>query len=418
MERSQASAGDHHGESVPEPYLPDELSLSRYWNAARLPSECRTTDGRALQIVYRGQWSYGYGPDFRGAILCFDGGRAVRGDVEVHVCSSGWVRHGHDSNPAYDKVVLHVVWMHDAEIPSGAPVLELSRYVREEDLEGLAQPGALDESICSVFSSPEQGERALRIVEAAGDRRFEARCVTLEGELSCETPGQVLYVALMECMGYSENKLPFRLLAEALPLETLAHTDAMRVFDRLNAASGLDPATLGERLLQREQWRLGRVRPANHPLRRMLGAAQLIASAERNGGLVRHLVEDGIYLGMDGLLRRLQARPREGDPPCIGADRAVDIACNAVLPLAVALARSTGDTGLETATRNAWLELPRGGTTRVERSMRDHLQAPPRGAKLNKARHQQGLLHLYKRYCAQRLCDLCPLSQMAAGDSE
>ncbi|MDP9351932.1 MAG: hypothetical protein M3P51_10395 [Chloroflexota bacterium] len=52
--------------------LPSELALSRYWNAARLPEDCRTTDGRRLDLIYRGHWSRGHGPDFRGAILTCD----------------------------------------------------------------------------------------------------------------------------------------------------------------------------------------------------------------------------------------------------------------------------------------------------------------------------------------------------------
>lgn len=399
--------------SVHAAELPDEMSLARHWNAARLPAGCHTTDGRTLDVVYRGQWSHGYGPDFRGAILSLENGPTLRGDVELHVCSSMWSRHGHETNSAYDHVALHVVWLHDVPILSPAPVLELSRYVSLQDLTALPPPGALDSSFCSVFQRPELSRKAIRIIEAAGDARFEERCITLEGELECASPEQLLYAALMECMGYSENKLPFRLLAEALPYEQVRHTDPARVAARLQNASGLLQDVEPSPLLQREQWRLGRGRPANHPLRRMLGAAELIARAERQGGLVAYLAAGTAGMEAADMARRVQVRSADG-AQYIGTDRGVQTLVNAVLPFAVALARTCRNQGLERSARQAWLRLPRSGTSRVERAMRDHLQVPSRTRLLNRARHQQGLLHLYKRYCAQRLCEVCPLSRLAS----
>ncbi len=373
--------------------LPSELALSRYWNAARLPEDCRTTDGRRLDLIYRGHWSRGHGPDFRGAILSLDRSPAVRGDVELHVCSSLWRGHGHASNPAYDQLVLHVVWVHDAIIPSPAPVLELSRYLSLGDLEGVPEPGGLDSSLCSVFAQAESADRAVAIIEAAGDRRFDERCVVLEGELGWASPEQVLYTALMECMGYSENKLPFRLLAEALPYEQLQHDEAARVGARLHSASGLVEGAGSLALLWREQWTLGRVRPANHPLRRMLGIAELIAGSEGKGGLVEHLAVNGVQAGPVDLLRRIQVSAPDGSP-YIGAGRAVETAVNAVLPFAIALARDQHVAGLEEQALEVWKHLPRGSGSWIEREMRDHLRVPTRARLLGRARHQQGLLHL------------------------
>jgi hypothetical protein len=324
-----------------------------------------------------------------------------------------WRQHGHDRNPEYDRVALHVVWLADTSIASPAPVLELSRYVSPDDLLRLPDPGALDASLCAVFRSPEQAARAGSITAAAGDERFEARCAVLEGELACEEPEQVLYAALMECMGYSENKLPFRLLAEAVPYSTLAHADARVVTQRLIAASGIGDEGLGVAVLHREQWNMARVRPANHPLRRMHGMGSLVATAECNGGLVSWLTDPGL-LGQPKLLTTRVVTASGDGAPSIGADRAVETACNAVLPFAVAYARARGDPAREDKAMHGWRRLPRAGATRIEKAMRDHLTAPPGTRLLGTARHQQGLLHLYKRYCAQRLCDLCPLSKLAS----
>lgn len=415
----QTAAGFSDAGSIPRDRsgtVPTEAEIARYWEAARLPAGCRTADGRALDVIYRGQWSRGYGPDFRSAILSFGPGPAVRGDVEIHVCSSMWRQHGHERNPAYDRVALHVVWLADTSIASPAPVLELSRYVSPDDLLHLPDPGALDASLCAVFRSPEQAARARSIIAAAGDERFEARCAVLEGELACEEPEQVLYAALMECMGYSENKLPFRLLAEAVPYATLGNADAQAVTRRLITASGLSETGPDGAALRREQWNLARVRPANHPLRRMHGIGSLVATAERHGGLVAWLT-DARLLGEPKLLVSRVVSASGEDAPAIGADRATETACNAILPFAIAYARTSGDPALEDQALNGWRRLPRAGSMRIEKAMRDHLTAPAGTRLLGTARHQQGLLHLYKRYCAQRLCDLCPLSRLAESGS-
>lgn len=391
--------------------LPDELSLCRLWNSGRLPTGCRTFDGRSVEVIYRGQWTRGYGPDFRNALICIDSSRLVRGDVEVHVRSSDWRSHGHSSNPVYDRVILHVVWLVDTVIDHPSPLLELSAHVSLEALKNLPELGSLDESLCAVFAQPASAPRAMQLIEAAGDERFAARCDTFEGELECDAPEQVLYAALMECMGYSENKLPFRLLAAAVPLESLAGRTAADVDRRLALASGLLPGTDRGAILSRDQWHVGRVRPPNHPLRRMRGIATILARADAHGGLLQYLLMDGIEVGETALLDRLTVDSEDG-PAYIGMDRAIETAVNAVLPIAVAHARRTGNASLKSGAQAIWQDLPRTAISRVERSMREHLAMPPRARLLTSARHQQGLLHLYKRFCAQRLCDACPLAKL------
>ncbi|WP_338351176.1 DUF2851 family protein [Nonlabens tegetincola] len=93
-----------------------------------------TTDGVDLVIQSLGSHNFESGPDFFNARLKI-GNQQWAGNVEMHVKASDWFLHGHDDDPAYDNVILHVVWQHDAEISTRdgikIPVLEVSRFVLE-----------------------------------------------------------------------------------------------------------------------------------------------------------------------------------------------------------------------------------------------------------------------------------------------
>ena len=74
------------------------------------------------------------GPDFFNAKLKIDD-QLWAGNVELHLKSSDWYAHRHEKDPAYDNVILHVVWEHDVEIyrKDGQPIptLTLKELVSE-----------------------------------------------------------------------------------------------------------------------------------------------------------------------------------------------------------------------------------------------------------------------------------------------
>lgn len=94
--------------------------------------DLRTSEGSSLAIVSPGTHNFLSGPDFFNARVVI-GDQQWAGNVEIHINSSDWYLHGHEKDPAYDSVVLHVVWNHDADIfrrdNSAIPVLELKNRV-------------------------------------------------------------------------------------------------------------------------------------------------------------------------------------------------------------------------------------------------------------------------------------------------
>ena len=144
------------------------------------------------------------------------------------------------------------------------------------------------------------------------------------------------------------------------------------------------------------EWHCFRIRPNNHPLRRIGGAARLLD----------RFLEPGLVAGLS--LAAQTANPRElalalcitGSPTnaiaCIGTARARDLAVNVVLPFLNALHKFRGEAG----EGQAYLELYRRFSKLQEndltREMSGQLLGPAWAGLLNTARRQQGLLHLQR----------------------
>src|SRR5215204_1675696 len=90
-----------------------ELALARAWATGAISSHLKTTNGLAVDVVYRGSWTHGFGPDFAGAMVAFPNGRLLTGSIEFHLVTGGWRGHGHHRDPAYDDVILHLVGSDD-----------------------------------------------------------------------------------------------------------------------------------------------------------------------------------------------------------------------------------------------------------------------------------------------------------------
>jgi len=92
----------------------------------------KTFNDEEITILNVGQYLELAGPDFFNAQITI-ANQKWAGNVEIHLKSSDWYVHHHESDSAYENVILHVVWEHDTEIfrknNTEIPVLELRKYV-------------------------------------------------------------------------------------------------------------------------------------------------------------------------------------------------------------------------------------------------------------------------------------------------
>jgi len=190
--------------------------------------ELTTEGGEPIRIIYPGRVNDDHGADFRDAVIVTDRG-LMRGDIELHVKSSGWRAHRHHLDSAYNRTILHVVMWHDTRgatrLQDGrsVPVLSLHKYMK-------VPAGQWPDVACSPasFSLPcfnitryLPANIVAEVLDGAGEERFFAKASRFRVDLAQVGAGQSLYQGLMGALGYSKNKLSCLELARRLPLEIL-----------------------------------------------------------------------------------------------------------------------------------------------------------------------------------------------------
>lgn len=295
------------------------------------PERLVSRRGEEVRVVDPGSWNLGPGPDFLGAVLEVGAERRrLKGDVEVHLAPSDWETHGHGADPAYRGVVAHVTWGFGPEpptLPCGAVSIWIGRFM-------LARPGFSPEQIdlgaypfarLPTTDRPcfrllgERPELARRILAEAGRARLAAKARRFAAVLLAR-PGerrQIFYEELMHALGYTRNAVPFRRVAEAVPL-------AVVEAEPENAAAAFLAAApfAGVRRYP--------VRPRNAPDARLRAAARFLSS-----GRTEELLEalDFTSAGCRRLVKAMTA------DQLIGRGRAGAVLANVVVPFALAEGR-------------------------------------------------------------------------------
>ena len=331
--------------------------------------------------------------------------RLLEGDVELHMRSSDFRRHGHHLDPAYDGLAMHLVLRHDGggdtQLHSGrrVPVVALADWLEartDQLIEWLQRPPVWQEPCRSAVNTLGQ-EAVSRTLERLGEIRFRQKTAAAGKELSETASDEVFWSHLLEALGYGGHRERFREIAAAVPWRWLRGRLA-------DAGSASSRKALATQLLSAASVRppgavpsCGSIRPANRLERRLAGAAAL-AARYAGSGFTAHflaLLEAGGRIAVRSLIRSLSV---EGS---IGRSRAIEIAANAVLPLLAALENGRWERAAEGV--YALLPLPaRYGSVR-------HLHDALPDVRID-SRRQQGMLYLLGQYCTRGGCGRCPLS--------
>lgn len=293
-----------------------ETFLHFLWRWRRFDLQnLRAADGQPLEILHPGELNTDAGPDFFNARIRL-GDTEWAGNVEIHVQASEWYTHRHDDDPAYENVVLHVVYDNDLAVfrPNGEalPCLVLCERIPAHLLENylrLEQQRAWIPCAHAFGAVPDiiRLNWYDRLLVERLEEKTEAVARWLHDTHNHWE--EAFYRALAHSFGLKINTLPFEMTATSLPLLLLAkHKSSLFQLEALLfGQAGLLEKTFEEdypRQLAREyaflrhkysltpidggQWKFLRLRPANFPTVRL---AQFAVLAHQSAHLFSQILD-------------------------------------------------------------------------------------------------------------------------------
>jgi hypothetical protein len=263
------------------------------------PGPWLTEEGETVEVIKPGLLNRDSGPDFSEARIRIGEAEWV-GHVEFHLRTSDWARHGHDSDPAYDNVILHVVAENDVPPPHRFPTLVLGPMIPGQYLENWQELRDSRTKIpCAGRVGEVDGFVLSNWVERLAIERMERKALDII-RLGTEAGGDLrhsFYLTLFRYFGFKVNNDAFEALARSIPMIALEkHCDSlMRTEALLYGQAGFlecEPADDYHATLQREyrvlrskfslipmevkRWKFMRLMPSNFPTVRIAQLAALI----------------------------------------------------------------------------------------------------------------------------------------------
>ncbi|MDN4164281.1 DUF2851 family protein [Cytophagales bacterium LB-30] len=267
-------------------------------------TDLRTAEGEVLHIIHPGFHNTHAGPDFKEAKLRI-GSVDWSGHVEIHVQAKEWQQHAHQTDKAYDSVVLHVVLQGTSATyrsdGSLVPCLVLNGRIAEDmlaryqDFDRNQAPIKCASQLTKVSSLVVLSEIEKRVI-ARLNRKSAAILEQIE-EASGDWE-EVTYRQLGKNFGFKVNEDPFVRLVHSIPYKLIAkyRGDARLLEALLLGQAGFLSGELNtdyliglqkeyEFLRHKHQlgaplskalWRFLRLRPANFPLLRIAQFAALL----------------------------------------------------------------------------------------------------------------------------------------------
>lgn len=395
----------------------------------------RDADGARIEVIDPGRLNTDSGPDFFNAKIKADGIEWV-GNIEIHVKASDWIRHRHDTDPAYDSIILHVVNISDRRIQrhdgSLIPQVEitiprdfLATYATLTETSGSMKCGSAISSLPRIAIAD--------WLESLSIERLQAKAQRVNDILSLTANDweQTCFVMLARALGFGLNGDPFEMLARSIPLKILHHhsdnplqlqallfgqaamlDSSLHIFDEYYQLLCREYFFLARKYNLRPMrpglWKYARTRPQNFPHRRI---AMLAKACEGGFSLFSKIMSNA---DSTDKLRDLFRWQLTGywhthfsfDVEAISISDTLSEASislliiNAIVPLIYAYGASRGNPDLAERGPDILSTLPPENNS-IVRGWEQF------GIKADNALRSQALIHLRKEYCDTRKCLSC-----------
>lgn len=407
-----------------------------------------TNTGKKVRVVDPGLLNTDAGPDFFNAKIEIDGHMWV-GNVEMHYRATDWKRHRHDSDKAYDSVILHVVAKDDAPVrrTNGELIPQLVLEVSPQfNADYASLVGATIEVPCAEKIKQVPHLTIVEWVEGLAFERLHGKVERIHQLLDSFNGSweDVCYVTLARNFGFGINNDAFERLARRTPLRLLGkHSDSVLQIEALlfGQAGMLDAqkpgmdsyynqlcteyAFLSNKFqltpMEKESWKLFRIRPQNFPYRRIAMLAQFIEGGFRM--MNRILEAEGekemralFEVELSGYWTKHYTfgKPNERATATLSRSSIDIILINTVAPLLYAYGELTGNYEMTDKAIKLLEDLRAESNSIVAHFVAYGIDCPD-------ALTSQALVQLKREYCDARKCIYCKighhlLSKAARGE--
>lgn len=407
-----------------------------------------TNTGKKVRVVDPGLLNTDAGPDFFNAKIEIDGHMWV-GNVEMHYRATDWKRHHHDSDKAYDSVILHVVAKDDAPVrrTNGELIPQLVLEVSPQfNADYASLVGATIEVPCATKIKQVPHLTIVEWMEGLAFERLHGKVERIHQLLDSFNGSweDVCYVTLARNFGFGINNDAFERLARRTPLRLLGkHSDSVLQIEALlfGQAGMLDAqkpgmdsyynqlcteyAFLSNKFqltpMEKESWKLFRIRPQNFPYRRIAMLAQFIEGGFRM--MNRILEAEGekemralFEVELSGYWTKHYTfgKPNERATATLSRSSINIILINTVAPLLYAYGELTGNYEMTDKAIKLLEDLRAESNSIVSHFVAYGIDCPD-------ALTSQALVQLKREYCDARKCIYCKighhlLSKAARGE--
>lgn len=400
--------------------------------------ELVTTSGESVTILNPGILNSDAGPDFSQVKIIIDQIEWA-GNVEIHIQSSGWYEHKHDTDAAYENVVLHVVWEENKPVfrrdGTRLPTLQLKDRADTGLLKSYQKLVNTTAVIpCqSAFGSVKEITRYAMIEKAAMIRLQEKSKQVLKMlETNQGDWEETTYQLLAAGFGFKVNKDPFLQLARSVSYKiirkhrnNIEQTEALlfgqagfllskskdeyltRLYDEFGFLS--KKYNLIQTQLHPSQWKFLRLRPSNFPSIRIAQFAALLAMHEN---IFSTLITVEKYEEVAAMFRISTsgywkhhyrfAKPATGTVPELGTESRDVILINTIVPVLIAYGQSHDDWNyVDRAVQ--FLQQISAEKNKIIRTWQQI------GCTSLNAFETQGLIELYTNFCQRKGCLNCTI---------
>ncbi len=416
----------------------NEFFLHFIWQHYLQGKELQTTAGEQVEILSPGFSNADAGPDFFNAKIRINDTVWI-GNVEIHIISGDWYQHKHHLDPAYNNVILHVVYRHNKTVKNEAgnvlPEIEMHEFVTDTVYEMYTHmilsskyipcAGLIDNIPPVYIHSGLQGILIKCLL--AKKKRIDAMLVSTYGNWE-----EICFRLTARYFGAGVNREPFEMLARNLPytlIQRKAYDDIFidaLVFGQAGLLSKRHKDDYPQQLLKDYclikdkyslhpmnafQWKYGRLRPQNFPDIRLAQFAAFIRQARNSFANILETTS------IECLRQIFMAKPSEYwgshyafqkksklQNKTIGIDHADLLIINVVVPLKFTYGVIRGKTELKDEALRL-LELIHPEKNSILKNWKKL------GLDTNSAADSQALIFLKKQFCDKRKCLECHIGK-------